>query len=273
MVKFSVIIPTYNRVDLTQRAVDSVLSCPGSEYSEVIVIDDCSSDSYQSLNLRKHDKYFRLKSNQGAAFCRNYGMDLAVGEVIYLLDSDDYFIFRDFQEDYNFILNSDASAFYCDMKSGASCSKFPNNVDHSNFLDFTLNRHEGIANTCTLVFLSARKFRFTSGLPRHQDWDFLYRNIFKKGGQLKKLGGFVFIDRSDKKSISRAGTPEKSYIWLDYMQNELSADQYCNLRYHVLSHFCSEYSWPSFFKLGFRLVLQRRLSVFKFIKRFVQRFL
>jgi glycosyltransferase involved in cell wall biosynthesis len=86
-VRFSVIIPVYNREELLKRAVISVLNQSFKDF-EIIVVDDGSSD-----NSAKVAKEFNIKvvsqPNRGVAAARNAGIKEAKGEIIAFLDSDD----------------------------------------------------------------------------------------------------------------------------------------------------------------------------------------
>lgn len=89
--KISIIMPTYNRKQIIDLAIDSVL-CQNYDDCEIIVIDDKSSD-----NTIEHisDKYgnkvrtLSLKENSGANIARNRGVDISKGEWLLFLDSDD----------------------------------------------------------------------------------------------------------------------------------------------------------------------------------------
>jgi glycosyltransferase involved in cell wall biosynthesis len=90
MIKVSVIIPTYNRKDYLKEALDSVFS-QSFKYFEVIIIDDGSNDGTSELIQEKYGssiKYF-WQENQGESTARNRGLEMAQGEYIALLDSDD----------------------------------------------------------------------------------------------------------------------------------------------------------------------------------------
>ncbi|WP_051200723.1 glycosyltransferase family 2 protein [Butyrivibrio sp. XPD2002] len=87
----SVIIPTYNRAGTIVRAIDSVNNQTYKDV-EIIVVDDCSDDnteerikacSYENL------KYIRLDARSGACIARNTGIDVANGDYVAFLDSDD----------------------------------------------------------------------------------------------------------------------------------------------------------------------------------------
>ena len=88
----SVIIPAYNAEDRIKRAVDSVLS-QSMQKTEVIIVDDGSSDDTYRIceELSKEDDRIRLlkKENGGASSARNAGIDIATGDYIYFVDSDD----------------------------------------------------------------------------------------------------------------------------------------------------------------------------------------
>lgn len=86
----SVVIPTYNRAHLIQRAVRSVLEQPLTESDELIVIDDGSTDNTEQVLSPFIGKiqYFR-KENRGAGAARNTGISCAKHDLIAFLDSDD----------------------------------------------------------------------------------------------------------------------------------------------------------------------------------------
>ncbi len=88
--KFSVVITTYNRLDLLKRAIDS--ACNQTIECEVVVADDCSSDDTQAYIQSLGDKivYHRNEVNQGHAATVNAGVAKATGDWIKFLDDDDY---------------------------------------------------------------------------------------------------------------------------------------------------------------------------------------
>ncbi|KAF3887066.1 MULTISPECIES: glycosyltransferase family 2 protein [Nostocales] len=97
--KFSVVITTYNRLTLLQRAINSVLN--QTFPCELVVADDCSLDGTQdymkslSAELSCHDNlprlvYHRNEVNQGHAATVNAGVKASSGDWIKFLDDDDY---------------------------------------------------------------------------------------------------------------------------------------------------------------------------------------
>ncbi len=90
LVKFSVVIPNYNREVMVCDAVDSVLSQTYPAY-EIIVVDDGSTDdSLSQLKSRFGNKISLIEQkNSGVSTARNAGVEAARGDYICYLDSDD----------------------------------------------------------------------------------------------------------------------------------------------------------------------------------------
>ena len=86
----SVVIPTYNRYELLKRALTSVFA-QTHQPTEVIVVDDGSSDETQQITQDfPNIKYFYQK-NSGVSSARNLGIKKSSCEWIAFLDSDDEF--------------------------------------------------------------------------------------------------------------------------------------------------------------------------------------
>ena len=89
---FSVVIPTYNRVDILNRAIDSVLNQSFSNF-ELIIVDNGSTDhtgEWLKQNYRDpRIKYYFQKGTGSPAGPRNTGIRLSTGKWISFLDSDD----------------------------------------------------------------------------------------------------------------------------------------------------------------------------------------
>jgi len=85
----SVVIPTYNRAEVLERALDSVgrQTLPPLE---VLIVDDGSEDSTSRIVTERYPGYELLRqSNRGVSAARNRGIRAARGDWIAFLDSDD----------------------------------------------------------------------------------------------------------------------------------------------------------------------------------------
>lgn len=94
MCKVNVIIPYYNRQDMIERALDSVIGQTFRDF-EVILVDDGSTDKgaevvdgYISMHPEIRFTHIR-QTNGGPSKARNAGINSAKGEYIAFLDSDD----------------------------------------------------------------------------------------------------------------------------------------------------------------------------------------
>lgn len=87
---FTIVISTYNRLDLLRRAIDSALK--QTIPCEVVVADDCSCDETEQYVKSLGDAvvYHRNEVNQGHAATVNAGVQKASGDWIKFLDDDDY---------------------------------------------------------------------------------------------------------------------------------------------------------------------------------------
>lgn len=88
--KYSVVIPLYNKQQYIRNTLESVLNQTFQDY-EILVIDDGSTDN--SLQEAKKVQSDRIRiisqENQGVAVARNTGIENAAGEYISFLDADD----------------------------------------------------------------------------------------------------------------------------------------------------------------------------------------
>ncbi|MCH1865994.1 glycosyltransferase family 2 protein [Nocardioides sp. CFH 31398] len=92
--ELSVIVPAYNIADYLAECLDSLLAQTARSF-EIIVVDDCSTDSTREIAMAYEAREHRITlvshdHNQGLATTRNTGMEAARGVVIFFVDGDDY---------------------------------------------------------------------------------------------------------------------------------------------------------------------------------------
>lgn len=91
----SIITPTFNRAYIIKNPIESVLAQTYSNW-EMIIVDDGSNDGTEKLIESYHDSRIRYvwQENKGQSAARNRGLEMARGEWITFLDSDNEFLPR-----------------------------------------------------------------------------------------------------------------------------------------------------------------------------------
>ena len=91
--RFSIIIPTYNRADFLPKAIESVLAQTYTEW-ELIIVDDGSTDNTCEVISQYKDERitYIYQENAERSAARNNGIAHAKGEYVCFLDSDDYYL-------------------------------------------------------------------------------------------------------------------------------------------------------------------------------------
>lgn len=103
MIKTTIIIPVYNTSKYLEECIESVFYQTQNEV-EVIAINDGSTDDSLEILYQLQKKYPELivvdQENRGLGATRNVGMEMAKGEYILFLDSDDYILRSTLEECY-----------------------------------------------------------------------------------------------------------------------------------------------------------------------------
>lgn len=223
----SVVIPAFNREKTIIRAIESVLSQSYSNL-ECIIVDDCSTDNTVDLvNMtyanNERVTCYKLPHNSGACVARNKGVEIAKGEYVAFLDSDDVYKTEKIEKQITALLSSGAD--FCatgfEHISGDECRVV---------LPYKGNKEEILKqllylNCITTGVLCGKRSclletPFDVKQPRYQDWDIALR-LFKKYS-------FVFIEDvtleliSNPVSISSSTSHSKtlSALKMLYMKNE-----------------------------------------------------
>lgn len=88
--RFSVVIPLYNKAQYIEKTIQSVLRQSNQDF-EIIIIDDGSTDQSLPAARKINDDRIMIiaQENQGVSVARNTGIEHASGEFIAFLDADD----------------------------------------------------------------------------------------------------------------------------------------------------------------------------------------
>ncbi|MDR1172428.1 MAG: glycosyltransferase family 2 protein [Bacteroidales bacterium] len=93
MIRFSVVIPLYNKANFVKKTVESILAQTCKEF-EIVIVNDGSTDNSLAVVSEINDPRIRIftKPNGGVSDARNYGIEKAQYGYIAFLDADDLWL-------------------------------------------------------------------------------------------------------------------------------------------------------------------------------------
>lgn len=250
----SVIIPTYNRANLIQRAVRSVLAQTYAKF-ELIVVDDCSLDNTVSLVSAVQDdrvKVIRHQANQGEGASRNTGMQVSRGKYAAFLDSDDEWLPSKLERQVAALEASQAALCYCQTYLEETPGKFvirpqrPYQGGH--LLRYLICEVQAAMQSSGLVVHRDYWQPFETTFRVHTDWDWLF--------QLRqRTSRFVFVaeplyyfhaDAPVRESTHGTTLISKAEPFLTKYQQLLEAepDMRRNLGLGYVAHAVSQKNYP-----------------------------
>ena len=222
----SVIIPVYNAEEYLDECLQSILKQTIIENIELVCINDGSSDnSLDILNLYK-TKFPNMliidQKNSGAPSARNNGLQVAKGEYVYFVDSDDYLIdYNCLNELYSIAKKSDLDIlnFNHIILKNNSFNKFF--IERENNKIYTGKEYLSTAQKGNITnppwdkllrkdYLEEINFAFTSGII-HDDAEALLR-IFYQAKKVSFINIFVYVYRIRPNSITTSVKTEKGII-------------------------------------------------------------
>lgn len=115
----SVVVPVYNVEKYLNKCLDSII---GQTYRnlEIILVDDGSTDDSGAICdvYREKDARVRVvhQKNQGLSGARNSGINIANGELLGFVDSDDYIVENMYERLLDVLLKNDAQISICDCE-------------------------------------------------------------------------------------------------------------------------------------------------------------
>lgn len=194
----SVVMPAYNAEKYIDQAISSVISQTYTKW-ELLIIDDCSTDGTAKIAecFASQDSRIRLlrnSQNMGVARTRNRGFDIAKGEWIALLDSDDVWHKEKLEKQLAVASCTEADIVYC------SYSLMDENAGHlSDFIVPETTSYNDMLKesvlSCSTVLLRRSilmQHRFSAEY-RHEDYVFwleLLRSGYRTAGSKDVLAKY-----------------------------------------------------------------------------------
>lgn len=189
----SIIIPCYNSARFITATLDMLVE-QGLQDCEIIVVNDGSTDSTAELVERYTHTYPNItlinKCNEGVSVARNTGVNVANGEYIYFLDSDDTLspgTLTFFKETIGANLDTEMFAFgYKSYRDGKLLKKYiykkfdKRNLSAEEIQKAFLTKQICI-HICSSIykksFLVGNKLHFTFGIHIGEDIEFILKSL------------------------------------------------------------------------------------------------
>ncbi len=221
----SIITPTYNCGRFIGRTIDSVLAQTYENW-EMIIVDDRSADDTRAVvdeYMAKDSriKYTLLDENSGAAVARTRAMELAEGEYMAFLDSDDVWLPEKLQRQLDF-MNENGYAFSCTAyeqidEEDNSLGRIIKTVKKTDYNRLLLDCPVGNSS----VMYSVKKMgKFEVPNIRKRNDDALWLQMLKKEKYIMGMPEVLMRYRIRKNSISSNKLSVVKYHWILYREIE-----------------------------------------------------
>ena len=206
-IKFSIILPTWNRAFCISNMLQSIFAQTYDKY-EIICIDDASADNTESMIKNNYSKeisagclkYIRLKTNSGVSYARNIGLSKASNPWICYADSDNIMC-PEFLKTYKELIEEfpNKKCFYTKLKykkSLKTCGSAFNyqKLKAGNYIDLGVFVHH--------ISVYEEIGGFDEKLKRLVDWDLILRYAAKYPPVYKPIVTIEYNDTDDFKRIS-----------------------------------------------------------------------
>ncbi|CQR58613.1 glycosyltransferase family 2 protein [Paenibacillus riograndensis] len=187
----SIVMPTYNRGNVIEKAIDSVINQTYLNW-ELFIVDDASTDNTIEVVSKYINKDSRIQFisnalNKGANACRNQGAALANGEYLAFLDSDNQWYQDKLQKQFDVLNVSSLNTAFVYSKEEVINEGFINIVPQKAYSPEELKTillYKNVVDTSTVLITKASfnsVGRFDETMPRLQDWELFFRLVVVYG--------------------------------------------------------------------------------------------
>ena len=141
--QIDIILPNYNSSKFLKQTLNSIIMQTYKNW-KLIIIDDCSDNKTKNI-LKKYSKdkrikMFWLKKNNGAGFCRNYGIKKSKSPYVAFIDSDDVWKKNKLEKQIIFMKKNNYSFSYTNYETFGDKKKVivpPLKFDYESFINNT----------------------------------------------------------------------------------------------------------------------------------------
>lgn len=222
----SIVTPNYNCQKYIAETIESVLKQTYTNW-EMLIVDDCSTDgSYETaLEYSKKDtriKVFRNENNLGAAISRNKALDVANGEYIAFLDSDDLWLPEKLEKQIKFMQDNGCDFSFTEYdlidENGKPLGKRAKVVRKLTCKKYMFHNFVGCL-TAMYRFEVCEEIR-SYNLKYNNDYG-LFFQILNRTKYAKGLSSSLAMYRIRRNGLSKSNKKKKIEAYYDFMRQYL----------------------------------------------------
>ncbi|HFU4376843.1 TPA: glycosyltransferase family 2 protein [Streptococcus suis] len=226
MPKVSIIIPVYNTEQYIGECIESILKQTLTDI-ELILIDDCSTDHSLTVLKSYADKDQRIRLvesavNTGVGEARNKGIELATGEYIAFVDSDDFVKEDMFEKLYAQAIKNQADLVLCDTgtfsSDGRAKSVWYKAIYGKAELKDIFHNTQPTARIVSRKLIDRIQFRFLEGMGEG-----IYFELMIHARHITTVPEKLYIYRSREGSLSTTPNPQNN--WKSMENNRIMGER------------------------------------------------
>ncbi len=228
--KLSIIIPVYNTQFFLEKCVDSCerQDIEKNDY-EIIIINDGSKDGSQSIIEDLCSRYLNIRAyiqdNKGLSATRNRGLELAKGEYIWFVDSDDWI-----RDNCLSSIIKKCDSMQLDAIQVGACNVYGDKYERIyNVLENDISEGKELIGrddyyyVCSPFtvyrrdFLIKNSLHFYTGIF-HEDCEFTPR-AYHKAKRISGINDIIYYVFNNTNSITHLPTPKRAYDLLTVIEH------------------------------------------------------
>jgi len=221
--KVSIIIPVYNSEKDIEECILSVINQTLTDI-EVILIDDGSTDNSPKIIKEYQEKYpqmIKIKTiqNSGAATARNIGLEMATGEYIGFVDSDDYIESSMFEKLYNQAKEKQSDITICGYFLETKAKSTIRQIGHLEQYDKSIKENPNIYKVSVPYlwnkifkrdFIIKYQIRLNRKLRIFEDLEFVYK-LYMEANKISKVDEALYHYRKQNEGALTEKFSEKFF--------------------------------------------------------------
>lgn len=215
--KITIFTPTYNRAHTLPVLYKSIQSQTFRDFEWLIVDDGSSDDTEKVVNSWVSENYdfpirYYKKANGGKCSAINFGVDLAEGELFFIVDSDDYITSDALEKIVLWETSLPKNAMYCGVAGnlGTSENYTPNTIFDTEYVDCTLfERYGRIDGERAMVFYTDIHKRYKYPIfegERFMTEAVVWNRMAHDGFKVRFHNDIIWIYEYQEDGLTKAGS-------------------------------------------------------------------